>query len=87
MAVKSLLHYALEVPDQAVGQRYYRDFGLTDATVASRLRELIDRKILRVRAVVDWDLAGLKAPTSRRHSHRTTTASSSGAEPRLPEQR
>ena len=32
MAVKSLLHYALEVPDQAVGQRYYRDFGLADAT-------------------------------------------------------
>ena len=25
MAVKALLHYALEVPDQSVGQRYYRD--------------------------------------------------------------
>src|SRR3989304_1954233 len=32
MAVTAFLHYALEVPDQAVGQRYYRDFGLTDAT-------------------------------------------------------
>src|SRR4029453_6136118 len=30
MPVPSLLHYALEVPDQAVGQRYYRDFGLAD---------------------------------------------------------
>jgi len=32
MAVRSFLHYALEVPDQAVGQRYYEDFGLVDAT-------------------------------------------------------
>ena len=30
MAVRSLLHYALEVPDQALGQRYYQDFGLVD---------------------------------------------------------
>src|SRR5262245_56457896 len=32
MAVKSFLPYALEVPDQSVGQRYYQDFGLVDAT-------------------------------------------------------
>src|SRR5262245_30602099 len=32
MAVTSFLHYALEVPDQAVGQKYYQDFGLVDAT-------------------------------------------------------
>ena len=32
MAVRSFLHYALEVPDQAVGQKYYQDFGLVDAT-------------------------------------------------------
>ena len=32
MAVRALLHYALEVPDQTVGQRYYQDFGLVDAT-------------------------------------------------------
>jgi catechol 2,3-dioxygenase-like lactoylglutathione lyase family enzyme len=41
MAVRSLLHYALEVPDQAVGQRYYRDFGLADDSrgdAAVRLR-------------------------------------------------
>ncbi|HUG37855.1 MAG TPA: VOC family protein [Candidatus Limnocylindrales bacterium] len=30
MPVRSLLHYALEVPDQAAGQRYYQDFGLVD---------------------------------------------------------
>ena len=36
--------------------------GLTDATVAARLRELMDRDVVRVRAVVDWDRAGLKAP-------------------------
>jgi len=31
VAVKAFLHYALEVPDPTVGQRYYRDFGLADA--------------------------------------------------------
>lgn len=29
MAVKALLHYALEVPDQTLGEKFYRDFGLT----------------------------------------------------------
>jgi catechol 2,3-dioxygenase-like lactoylglutathione lyase family enzyme len=28
MAVRSLLHYALEVPDQTVGEKFYRSFGL-----------------------------------------------------------
>ena len=32
MAVRSFLHYALEVPEQTVGQKYYHDFGLVDAT-------------------------------------------------------
>jgi len=32
MPVRSFLHYALEVPDQTVGQTYYQDFGLVDAT-------------------------------------------------------
>jgi len=32
MAVRSFLHYALEVPDQTVGQKYYQDFGLVDAS-------------------------------------------------------
>ena len=31
MSVTSFLHYALEVPDPALGQRYYRDFGLVEA--------------------------------------------------------
>ena len=35
MAVRSLLHFALEVPDQAVGQRFYQDFGLVDRTGSS----------------------------------------------------
>jgi catechol 2,3-dioxygenase-like lactoylglutathione lyase family enzyme len=30
MPVRALLHYALEVPDQHVGERFYRQFGLTD---------------------------------------------------------
>jgi len=30
MAVRSLLHYALEVPDQAVGEKFYRSFGLLE---------------------------------------------------------
>ena len=28
MAVKALLHYALEVPDQTVGEKFYTGFGL-----------------------------------------------------------
>ncbi len=28
MAVRALLHYALEVPDQTVGERFYKNFGL-----------------------------------------------------------
>jgi catechol 2,3-dioxygenase-like lactoylglutathione lyase family enzyme len=31
MAVKGLIHYALEVPDPAKGEAFYRDFGLTTA--------------------------------------------------------
>ena len=30
MPVRSLLHYALEVPDQTVGETFYRTFGLVD---------------------------------------------------------
>jgi hypothetical protein len=30
MAVRALLRYALEVPDQAAGQKFYRDFGLVE---------------------------------------------------------
>ena len=28
MAVRALLHYALEVPDQTVGEKFYTGFGL-----------------------------------------------------------
>src|SRR3989442_15156206 len=31
MAVKALLHYALEVPDQGAGEKFYWNFGLIDA--------------------------------------------------------
>ena len=31
MAVRALLHYALEVPDQTVGEKFYTSFGLVDA--------------------------------------------------------
>jgi hypothetical protein len=30
MPVRALLHYALEVPDQTVGETFYRTFGLVD---------------------------------------------------------
>jgi hypothetical protein len=30
MAVRALLHYALEIPDLSLGERFYRNFGLTD---------------------------------------------------------
>src|SRR2546428_117181 len=32
MAVRALLHYALEVPDPGVGEKFYRNFGLVDAS-------------------------------------------------------
>jgi catechol 2,3-dioxygenase-like lactoylglutathione lyase family enzyme len=35
MAVRTFLHYALDVPDQTVGQRFYEDFGLVDGTGGS----------------------------------------------------
>ncbi len=41
MAVKALLHYALEIPDQTVGEKFYTGFGLVDAAArdgAVRLR-------------------------------------------------
>lgn len=31
MAVRSLLHYAFEVPDPTVGETFYSSFGLVDA--------------------------------------------------------
>ena len=36
--------------------------GLTDASVAARLRSLVGHDIVRVRAVVDWEVAGLRSP-------------------------
>ena len=33
MPVRARLHYALEVPDQTVGERFYRMFGLVDRAV------------------------------------------------------
>src|ERR1043166_8759581 len=32
MAVTSLLHYALEVPDQTIGEKFYCNFGLAPAS-------------------------------------------------------
>ena len=32
MPVKSVLHYALEVPDQTIGEKFYRNFGLAQAS-------------------------------------------------------
>jgi len=40
MAVKGLIHYALEVPDPAVGQAFYRDFGLRAAESRDRALRL-----------------------------------------------
>jgi DNA-binding Lrp family transcriptional regulator len=36
--------------------------GLTESTVAARLRSLMERKVVRVRAVVDWRAAGFTDP-------------------------
>src|SRR5215467_2156675 len=32
MAVRALLHYALEVPDQSIGEKFYRAFGLEEVS-------------------------------------------------------
>ena len=47
MAVRSFLHYALEVPDQAVGQRFYEDFGLVDGTGSSNAVRLRPERLGR----------------------------------------
>jgi catechol 2,3-dioxygenase-like lactoylglutathione lyase family enzyme len=38
MAISALLHYALEVPDQTVGERFYRNFGLVDEGGSNAVR-------------------------------------------------
>ncbi|HZU05132.1 MAG TPA: VOC family protein [Chloroflexota bacterium] len=47
MAVRSLLHYALEVPDQQVGQQFYLDFGFQDATGAANAVKLRPKALER----------------------------------------
>jgi hypothetical protein len=47
MAVRTFLHYALEVPDQAVGQRFYEDFGLVDGTGRSDAVRLRPERLAR----------------------------------------
>jgi len=47
MPVRSLIHYALEVPDQQVGQRFYQDFGFEDATGASNAVKLRPKPLAR----------------------------------------
>src|SRR5215468_4145505 len=47
MAVRTFLHYALEVPDQAVGQRFYEDFGLIDGTGSSDAVRLRPQRLAR----------------------------------------
>jgi catechol 2,3-dioxygenase-like lactoylglutathione lyase family enzyme len=47
MAVRSLVQYALEVPDQQVGQRFYLDFGFEDATGAANAVKLRPRSLAR----------------------------------------
>src|SRR2546426_11641300 len=51
MAVRALLHYALEVPDQTVGEKFYTSFGLVDearrdGTVALRPSPLKRESVL-----------------------------------------
>ncbi|HEY7062931.1 MAG TPA: VOC family protein [Chloroflexota bacterium] len=47
MPVRSLTHYALEVPDQQVGQRFYTDFGFEDATGSSNAVRLRPKPLAR----------------------------------------
>jgi catechol 2,3-dioxygenase-like lactoylglutathione lyase family enzyme len=47
MAVKSLLHYALEVPDPGAGEKFYRAFGLVDAPGAGQALHLRPPRVER----------------------------------------
>jgi catechol 2,3-dioxygenase-like lactoylglutathione lyase family enzyme len=47
MTVQSLVQYALEVPDQQVGQRFYTDFGFEDATGGAEAVKLRPRALDR----------------------------------------
>ncbi|MET0144212.1 MAG: AsnC family transcriptional regulator [Ilumatobacteraceae bacterium] len=51
----------LTIDGRASTKHLAEQVGLTDATVAARLKELTDRDVLRVRAVVDWRQVGYRA--------------------------
>jgi catechol 2,3-dioxygenase-like lactoylglutathione lyase family enzyme len=40
MAVRALLHYALDIPDLSVGGRFYRNFGLADKSTRDETVQL-----------------------------------------------
>ena len=61
MPVRSLLHYALQVPDQQVGQQFYVDFGFQDATGAANAVKL------RARAQEREQVLLYEGPTKRLH--------------------
>ena len=52
MPVRSLLHYALEVPDQTIGQKFYQDFGLTDDTGRDNAVRLRSRALERAQVML-----------------------------------
>ena len=58
MAVRTFLHYALEVPDQTVGQRFYEDFGLVDGTGRSHVGRIGREEDRRSRILGDDVPAG-----------------------------
>jgi hypothetical protein len=47
MAVCTLLHYALEIPDLSAGERFYRDFGLADMSTRDEAVHLRPAQLLR----------------------------------------
>jgi hypothetical protein len=47
MAVRALLHYALEIPDLSVGERFYRNFGLADKSTRDEVVHLCPMRLPR----------------------------------------
>ena len=47
MAVRALLHYALEIPDLSVGERFYRNFGLADKSTRDEAVHLCPTQLPR----------------------------------------
>ena len=83
MAVRALLHYALEVPDQTVGEKFYRNFGLVDEAGSDDAVHLRPAPLKRaVRAALPGAKEAPAPPRLRRARRRVP--GHGGVDPRAP---